>query len=202
MAQMDRFQYGVRQSVSSVRHHGALEKLTRIGFIAKGVVYSLIGVLALRAAAGNGGDTIDSRGAISRIATQPFGDVLVAVIGVGLLAYAAWRLVCAFDGTEETGSGASAIVKRAGYFFSGLFHASAGVFAFRLLTGNGSSGDNTQSWTARLMNAPGGEVLLALAAIAVVGYGLYQVREGWKEGFRKHLRVQPSGNDLIVRRYR
>src|SRR5688572_3842798 len=174
MAQLDRLQYGARQTVASARHQLPLEQLTRIGFAAKGAVYSLTGILAFKLETGNGGETTDSKGVISRIAGQPFGEVAVAVIAVGLLAYAAWRFVCAFGDSDKDGSGAKGLAKRAGYFFSALFHASAGIFAFRLLTGNGGGGGNAQGWIARVMDAPGGEFLLVLAGLGIVAHGALQ----------------------------
>ena len=171
-----------------MQNQNAFEKLTRVGFIAKGVVYLFIGVLALMAAFGNGGETTDKKGVLTRISNEPFGEFAVGLMGAGLLAYAAWRILCAVTDSEHEGSGAKGVAKRIGYLASGVIHASAGIFAFRLLINSGGGGGGgTQSWSARLMNAPGGELLLAGIGAAVTVAGLQMIRDGWHEKFRRHM---------------
>jgi hypothetical protein len=168
-----------------------LVRFTRIGFACKGVVYLLIGILALKAAFGRGGETTGKEGAIQQIAAQPFGEFALAVIGIGLLAYAAWRILCGVMDLEHEGDRPTGMAKRIGYFLSGAVYASAGIYALKLLTGNGSGsgGDGTASMTARLMDAPAGTLLVALAGAILIGVGIMQIRNGWTEKFRKHLRM-------------
>lgn len=169
---------------------GALLTFTRIGFACKGVVYMLIGILALKTAFREGGETTNKEGAIEHIAGQPFGEIALAIIGVGLLAYAAWRLMTAALDTEHKGDRPTGLAKRIAYVASGLLYASAGLFALKLLTGNGASkGDGAATWTARLMDAPGGILLVSLVGLILVGYGAMQMRKGWTEKFRDHLQT-------------
>ena len=99
--------------------------LARFGFAAKGVVYMIIGVLAVLAAFGDRGEqTTDSRGALQEVLTQPFGQVLLGVIAVGLFGYAAWRFVQAIFDTENKGSDAKGIFTRIGYAGIGVLYAS------------------------------------------------------------------------------
>ncbi|PSR01509.1 MAG: hypothetical protein BRD47_05970, partial [Bacteroidetes bacterium QS_8_68_28] len=89
---------------------GWLEPAARIGYTAKGVVYTVIGVLAMQAAFGSGGQTTGSKGALQQIAGGTFGQVLLAVIGVGLAGYALWRLAMAVLDPKREGTGAKALV--------------------------------------------------------------------------------------------
>ena len=91
-----------------------LQKLTRIGFACKGVVYLLIGLLALKAAFHQGGETTDRQGAMQRIAAQPFGEYALVFLGVGLLAYAVWRLLCGVMDLEHEGDKPTGLAKRIG----------------------------------------------------------------------------------------
>jgi Domain of Unknown Function (DUF1206) len=50
-----------------------VERLARLGYVAKGVAYAAIGFLALRKALGFGGKTTDPTGAMQSIRTEPFG---------------------------------------------------------------------------------------------------------------------------------
>ena len=69
------------------------EWLARAGLLARGVVYGIIGVLAIKLALGDGGKATDQQGALHTIAKQPFGKFLLVVVAVGLAGYALWRLV-------------------------------------------------------------------------------------------------------------
>ena len=75
---------------------GALELLARAGFLVKGVVYVVVGVLAVQVAAQLGGRVTGTRGAFTTVLAQPFGRTLLLVAAAGLLGYAAWRFLQAF----------------------------------------------------------------------------------------------------------
>src|SRR5947209_6569289 len=53
------------------------EWLARAGFVARGLIYGIIGVLALEVAFGAGGQSPNQQGALKTIAQQPFGKVLL-----------------------------------------------------------------------------------------------------------------------------
>ena len=100
--------------------------------------------------------------------------VRLTIVGVGLLAYAAWRLLCGAMDLEHEGDRPTGLAKRIGYVASGALYASAGMFALKLLTGNGggSGDDGAATWTSRLMDAPGGTLLVVLAGLGIAGGGL------------------------------
>lgn len=188
MANMADVRHGVNATYRG--SSGALQWLTRIGFAAKGSVYFLVGILALMAAFNKGGgETTDQKGVIQKIASQPFGEFALIVIAVGLAAYALWRFAAAAKDTEHEGNGAKGSAKRIGYVASGIMHSALALFAFRIATGDPQHGDTAQTWSGRLLNAPMGELLLALIGLAVVGGGIYQMYNGHKEKFQKHLRM-------------
>lgn len=189
MARMNSVGYEARNGVNAIRHSSWLEKLTRVGFASKGLVYFLIGILALMAAFGNGGDTTDQKGVLSRVAQQPFGEFALAVIGVGLMAYAVWRFCAAIFDTEGDGAEGKGMAKRAGYFVSGAIYTGVAIYAFRLLTGDGAMGSTSQTMTARLMNAPAGTLLVILVGVAVIVAGIMQIRDGMHGKFMKHMRT-------------
>ena len=196
MAQINSAGHMAKQGFDSVRRSAALEVLTRVGFAAKGIVYLMVGVLALMAAFNEGGETTDKKGVMERIATQPFGEFALIVIGVGLFAYAAWRFLCCFVDVENEGSDGKGVGKRLLYLGSGLIYASAGMYAIRIVMNSSrSGGDGAQAWTARLMDAPAGPWLVAIVGIGVVVGGIMQIRHGWQEKFRKHLRLGQMSGD-------
>src|SRR5688500_2051061 len=104
-----------------------MEDLARAGYLAKGVVYLLIGILAFQAAAGAGGAVTGPEGALLTILRQPAGRVLLGITAAGLFGYAVWRLFCAAFDPEHQEKEAKRLFVRLGYAGSGLAH---GVFAF------------------------------------------------------------------------
>ncbi len=62
-----------------------------------------------------GRETTGSRGALEEIVQQPFGQVLLAIIALGLLGYGGWKLIQAFRDPEHVGRDAKGVAKRIGY---------------------------------------------------------------------------------------
>ena len=91
-----------RRAPSSSRRQ--FEWLSRAGFVARGLVYGIIGVLALKLALGHGGKLTNQQGALQTVAHQPFGKVLLMLVAVGLGGYALWRLVRAAIGHGPEGA--------------------------------------------------------------------------------------------------
>jgi hypothetical protein len=67
-----------------------LDRLARLGFVAKGLVYALIGILAFQVAMGDTERT-DQKGALQAIAEKPGGGFVLWLMVVGFFAYALWR---------------------------------------------------------------------------------------------------------------
>jgi Domain of Unknown Function (DUF1206) len=168
-----------------------IERMARVGYTAKGILYITIGYLAAEAAFGPGGQVTDTRGALSAVKSASLGQALLLVIAVGLLGYAAWRLIEAAFDPERRGTEPKAILLRAGYAGRGVFHAGLGFTAVRLALGYGarSSGGKAPYWTAQAFRMPGGTVVVWLAAAWIAGYGLYQFYRACSPHMRKHLNL-------------
>lgn len=155
-----------------------VELAARVGYAARSAVYAVIGVLALMLAVGEGGRATDTRGAVEEVARQPFGSVLLVLLGVGLLAFAVWRFVQSALDVERKGTSGKGLVARTMLGISGVIHASLALFAFNLLRGRGGGGGgNPRGMTAELMSKPFGQVLVALVGVAVVGFAVYQFKQ-------------------------
>ncbi|MEG6551583.1 DUF1206 domain-containing protein, partial [Desulfocurvibacter africanus] len=89
-----------------------LKIASRLGYAARGVVYLLVGGLAVLAALGRGGGTTDTKGALRTLLDTPWGDALLGVIAVGLLGYAAWRFVQAVGDVDRHGKDAKGLAVR------------------------------------------------------------------------------------------
>ena len=92
-----------------------IESLARVGYTAKGILYITIGYLAAKAGLGQGGSVTDTGGAMRQVKHASLGQPLLLVIAVGLLGYAAWRLVEAITDPERRGTDLKGIFMRAGF---------------------------------------------------------------------------------------
>lgn len=149
----------------------------RIGYAAKGVVYSVLGVLSLLTAFGDSdGRLTDSKGAIKAIGEQPFGVFLLWATAAGLLCYALWRGVCAALDPEHKGSDGKGVVKRIGYGIISVLHLGLAFYAAGLAYGGQSSkSDGTRGWVSSVLALPLGRVLVGLAGAIIVGVGIAEV---------------------------
>lgn len=165
-----------------------VDRLARLGYAAKGIVYVVVGVLAVRTAAGAGGDVEGTGGALGAILAQPFGKVVLAVVALGLVGYVVWRLVQATLDPEGRGTNAEGVVKRIGFGLSAVAYAALALQAAKLLTGNGGGSDSgTSDWTARLLEAPAGRWLVGLAGLGALAFGLYECYRASRKDLARRL---------------
>jgi hypothetical protein len=152
----------------------------RVGYAAKALLYTVVGVLALQSALGNGGETTGSRGALTTLVRQDFGALILVVIAAGLFGYAAWRIIEAILDPEHRGTSAKGLALRTSFAVRGIVHAALGLQAVRLATGTARGrGHAVEAWTARLLDAPFGRWLVVGVGLAVGGYGIYQLYRAW-----------------------
>lgn len=167
-----------------------IERLARFGYVAYGMVYLLIGALALQAAFGGGGAP-GQEGALRSILAAPLGRVLLGLVAAGLLAYAAWRLFQGILDPDNEGKDAKGIVKRLDHVLNGLFHGALAFTAGQLALGSGGGGGGSpDDWTATLMSQPLGRWLVAAAGAVILVAGLYQFYKAYKADFRDELKLE------------
>jgi Domain of Unknown Function (DUF1206) len=154
--------------------------LARSGFAARGIVYVIIGILAIKLALGSSGTSADQQGALRTIALQPFGKVLLILIAVGLGGYALWRLARALLGHGPEGSDSG--FDRVAAFASGVVYAGLCAIAVKILLGSGGTGDARET-TAGVFGWPAGTWLVGIAGIVLIGVGLYQGYRGISKDF-------------------
>ncbi len=173
-----------------VRRDG-FEWLSRAGFVARGVVYALVGVLAIKLALGSGGASASQQGAMRTIAAQPLGNVLLILVAIGLGGYALWRLMRAFVGHGPEGSDRG--LDRVAACASGVVYAGLCAIAVEILLGAGGGSGSARKPTAGVLGWPGGTWLVAIAGVALVGVGLYQGYRGITRDFLEDSKTEQMG---------
>ena len=166
-----------------------LETLARAGYAARGVVYLLLGGLALTSAFWSGGGSESTSGALSELLSLPFGRIILGVVAVGLVGYVVWKMAQGLLNADGVDDDAKGLLSRASHLVSAGANLFLMLTAARLaLTGAGGGGGNgEEKASAWLLQQPFGAPLLGLAGAAVLGAGLAQVWYGAKRGYRKRL---------------
>lgn len=153
----------------------AVQASGRTGFAARGVLYTLVGVLALRlaAGAGAGAEEASQQGAMREVASRPFGGTLLAVLAVGLLGYAAFRLSQAVRGRGDGGAFSRRVVPAA----RAAVNAGLAGLAVQVLLGHQTTEES--SVTAAILAMPGGSWLVAGVGLVIAAVGVRQLVEAW-----------------------
>lgn len=177
-----------------------LTSLARVGFAARGVVYVLLGYLALTTAGSANVD--DGAGdAFAWIADVPGGTLVLYLAAAGLLGYALYRLSGALFDIEHKGTGAKGIAHRIGYFVSAIVHTAMAWTAAKVASGaQKAGGDQSADMAQSVLGLPLGETVLGLAGAALLVAGAFQARNAVTASFMKHVsHIAPAATCPIGR---
>lgn len=166
----------------------------RVALVTQGVLYLVMGVLAVAVARGDRDAAASQTGALESIARQPFGRIALGLVAVGLLTHAAWRAWLAAVG-ERGGDDAGSLAKRAANAGRAVIYLSFFAAAVRLLTksggsgggSGGSGGDQAKESTSTVLGWPGGPWLVAGAGLVFIGVGLWNARTAITRSFADDL---------------
>jgi hypothetical protein len=167
----------------------AFEVLSRAGFVARALIYAIIGILALKLAFGHGGKLTNQAGALHTVANQPFGKVLLTLVAIGLGGYSLWRMVRAAIGHGREGSDTG--FERIAAFASGIAYGAMCALAIEILLGaGGGSSASPKQATAGIFGWPAGTWIVGIAGGVVFGVALYQGYRGITKKFLDDSKVE------------
>ncbi len=171
----------------------AFEVLSRAGFVARGLIYAIIGVLALKLAVGQGGKLTNQSGALHTVAKQPFGQFLLTLVAIGLGGYCLWRLVRAAIGHGP--EGADTGFERLAALASGIAYGAMCAIAVGILLGSGGGGSSSspKKATAGVFSWPAGTWIVGIAGCVMIGVALYQGYRGITKKFLDDSKVGEMG---------
>ncbi|MBA3315643.1 MAG: DUF1206 domain-containing protein [Planctomycetota bacterium] len=178
-----------------------LEYVARAGYSAKGIVYGVVGILAVQAAL-SAARSPDTRDALESIRTAPFGRILLGLVAVGLVGYSVWRLAQAWWDTERKGREWKGLAVRTGFVFSAIANFGlailAGTAAFRSSSASGDGGSGNRQHAAELLQWPGGWIVLVVAGLVVIGVGVGHFVLAYKADFMRdyeHIEMSQTERD-------
>jgi amino acid transporter len=184
------------QSTGTARASGAARRasdspaaraLARVGLAARGILYILLGWVAILVALGQTSRQADQQGALQLLAGKPYGLVSLWLLGIGFVGYALWRLSEAAFGVTGEGTAAGPRLKS---LARGLVYAFFAYLTFQIIAGTaGNQNKKQQDLTAKLMHQPGGQALVGIIGAVIVIAGVTLVLEGLRRKFLKNLRT-------------
>lgn len=164
------------------------DRLARFGYASKGVVFGIVGVMAISRGVGAVREAEGTPGALEAISDIPLHEVILLVLALGLAGYATWRFTQALLDAEGDGFGWKGVTKRAIYLGIGGFYAYLAVFAAGVIFGLRNDDNGVQDFTATVLGWPGGQILVGLAGVGVIVGGLNEIvfalRGAYREEFK------------------
>jgi hypothetical protein len=191
------------QPIKRAAANPGLELLERLGYVARGVLYAVMGVLALRIAmAQPGGQATDLTGSLVFLIGQPFGKLVLYLMIIGLAAYSIWGFIRAIFDPLHRGSDASGYLERLGFVSSAVSYGAIALVGLRILMGTGgASGDASQKTISSVLDHPAGGSLTVLIGLVAIGIAIGQFVEAYRAVFERDLKgweMSQSARSIVV----
>lgn len=183
------------QKAREARDSAPLSSMARVGFAMYGVVYVVIGVLAVQLAVGDSVGKVSGEGALREVAQKPLGSVVLIVAAVTLAALAVWEICQAIGGHTEH-DGARRLASRAGSVGRAIIFGTLAFLAGQIVIGGSDGGGGTDSYTARVMQLPFGPGLVVAVGLGIIAYGLFSIVKGLTDRWRRQLEAKASFGDV------
>ena len=171
-----------------------LDKAASAGLVAFGVVHLLIGWLAVQLAFGDREGSTDSQGAMKQLAEQPLGTALVWLVALGMLLLVVWQGLEAAVGHQDQTEDKKRLRKRLISAGKAVVYAAVAVSAVTVATGSGGSSGGgggksggTDSTTAKVMDLPGGQLIIGAVGLGIIAVGVALLRNAYRESYLKRL---------------
>jgi flagellar biogenesis protein FliO len=201
-----RFPVGdLRQSLNNMPGKTEVSKAVRVmyrlGYAAKGLVFAIIGVMALMLMLGMGGQLSNPTDALKVINRQPFGQFLLLATGISLLGFVLWRVAQSIFNVEHKPNKPMNIAKRIGYAISGATYLSLAILAIRGFSeGRVQNSEGSVGLTAKALDMPAGPMLVMLTGAIIIGVGIFHAIYGLTKRFMKQYeqgRMTEKERDIV-----
>ena len=197
----------VRTGTAAVKRaaaNPALALLERLGYLVRGALYAVMGLLALKIVLSvAGGKATDLTGSLVVMVSNPFGKFVLIIVAIGLTAYSLWGFTRAIYDPLHRGSDASGYMARLGFVTSAVSYAAIVYFAIQLLAGSSATtNDGTKNTIASVLTHPAGGALTILIGLVVIGVALGQFLESYRATFARDLKgaeMSPRTRDIAVK---
>ncbi len=168
-----------------------IKKVARTGFVAKGVVYGITGILTFMAAFNLGGQKAGRLQVLEFLDKQTFGNILLILMGIGLACYSTWRFIQSVSDPENIGDDTKGKAKRTAFFLSGLLYLGIAVLAvLRVINSGGGSGAGSGSSSqsaqqSSFLASETGLVIIGIVGAGIAIAGIFQFVKAYKNDYYK-----------------
>lgn len=164
--------------------------LARAGMLTKGIIYCLAGILTTIAVMAETGQKTSTKGVLDFVNSQPFGKVLLFIMGVGLLGYVVWQLYRAIEDPENEGDDKEGMAKRIGYAGSAVAYGALSFLAFKMSFDGGSlGGSQKKKIIASLLEDTWGQYVIGIIGLGLLSAGIYNIYNAYKEKFKEKVNL-------------
>jgi Domain of Unknown Function (DUF1206) len=170
-----------------------IERTARLGLAARGLVYVLIGILAFQIAFVNRAKEADQQGAFQTLAHNGFGKAVLWLVILGFVGYGLWQASEAAFGHRTERDDRKRTASRVESAIKAVIYLILAVVAFRVVTGSSRSGQGGEQVTAKLLQLPGGQILVGLAGVLIVAAAVVLAWRGLRTKFEEHLNLSELG---------
>lgn len=162
-----------------------LEIIARVGFVAKGIVYFMVGLLALQTAIGLGAQSASTQHALQELIYQPLGFFLLIGCAIGLFAHGLWKFLQSIIDPEDRDQSKKVILLRIIDFFTGILYLSFSYAAWQIFQGlnTKSSSESTEVWVGKILELPFGKWIVLFLALIITVTGCYQFYSAYVASF-------------------
>ena len=164
--------------------------LARLGMFCAGLLWILVGFLAVQVALGAGGETTDRTGALHEIGQESWGTAVLVVIAIGFAGYALWRFIAGALGRKLETHEDLSWPKRLWYFARGLFYVFLCYTTVAILTDSESSSGGEQQQAEAVFDLPAGRWLVGAIGLGLAGWGLGSLYRALSRNFKDDLHTE------------
>jgi hypothetical protein len=162
-----------------------MDRLTRLGYAVKGLLYAGIGLISIAGALGKSSTPADQLGAIAELSKLPAAEPVLWLMLIGLVSYSLWGVIRAVLDPFHKGTDMEGLLMRGGYLISAATYASFVVPTYQILSGvrHGDAANATVQMVSKVMNMPLGRWLVGIVGLAAIAAGIYQIYSAMKVDF-------------------
>ncbi|MGO2102819.1 MAG: DUF1206 domain-containing protein [Psychroflexus halocasei] len=169
-----------------------------VGFISKGIIYLIIGFLSLLAALQMGGKSSGTSQALSFLKSQPFGRIMLLLLGLGLLCYSAWMFLQSIKDPENRGSEKNAKLRRFSLFTTGIVYTAVAVMAFYHLFTSSYKGDSQTKYMSFIDPSVLSFIFICVGVVLLL-QGIVLIIGAFKGGLLDQFNLEGQKHYQIIR---
>ena len=160
--------------------------LVRVGYLARAILYGVLGLIALTTA---GQISKGTDGIFEAIQGFPAATAILWIMAIGLFFYALFRFASPVFDIENEGSDAKGWGKRIGHAGSGVGHLALAytAYQFAMNSGGGSGGGGAEEAASGVLGVPFGGTLLGILGIIFFVVAIFQIKKGLTGEFMNRL---------------